>query len=897
MRPTSPRRPASLLALAALLALASAAASAGGSAPQSKDQQKCITSFGNAAAQVAKARAAENERCLKAFGKGKLAPFGTDSLRSCLSRDAKGKVAKQVAKLEKVADKSCSAPGDVPDFGIAAGGTREAAHQAREQATAPLLDVLSENLFGTALACDDDPDGCKCQQAVADGVASLQTAIFAEFARCAKGALRDGAASAGALGACFSDPALPGSVANDGKRRIENRVNRLTKLSATRCAGVAAPEPFPGQCLGLVGDELAACVAQRAECRACLALNAIHGLDEPCDLADDGVDDGSCPGGAVAQQTLAIPSEAEPAETPGTDGVVVTNEKLLAQFGGGDFDLNRATYTRYHFRNPPSAQPDAILILVPGFEGGAGGFKILAENLIPRAFAEAGKVFEVWGFDRRSHQLEDLAGLELAEANADPQLALNWLFGGELGLDLGPLPRRAEFYDAAGDVPFLASWTYLTHSRDIDAVVEAARLAARDANVFLGGHSAGTGFAARYAATDFDLAGAGPAEPGYAKLRGLVLLEGGGGSSAGGPPSEETLDLIEARFDGGLFGAVRDQAPRCLDGATPCTVATEAADCGALPIARCVEPTTAYAELGGLLSPQLLASAESIALQSTFDPDQGQAILQVEQNGVADNTAVAQVPELAALGAVLPPGTAQGVIGRFVDDDGLIASLAFFIAMSVGAEGPVVDGLATWLDTDEADAFPPCPGVDCVTPDNGPLPTASDAGVWGVEREPIRLDRLTLTLYAGETNFTDWYYPSSGLSVTQGLPSLDSAALSLDAPAGRGRRDIDNVTQASAIDVPVIAFGGSNGLAPIGADFLPFASSIGPCAAPSCDGTPRIVDEAVPSAAFPTFGAAAGGFEVHVTEGYSHVDPLAAEDGPENQVIAPLAQFLSRNAP
>ena len=90
----------------------------------------------------------------------------------------------------------------------------------------------------------------------------------------------------------------------------------------------------------------------------------------------------------------------------------------------------------------------------------------------------------------------------------------------------------------------------------------------------------------------------------------------------------------------------------------------------------------------------------------------------------------------------------------------------------------------------EADAFPPCPGPECATPDNGPQPTAADADIWGVEREPIRLDRLTLTLYAGETNFTDWYYPSSGLSVTQGLPSLDSSALSLDAPAGRGLHDV-----------------------------------------------------------------------------------------------------------
>ena len=51
----------------------------------------------------------------------------------------------------------------------------------------------------------------------------------------------------------------------------------------------------------------------------------------------------------------------------------------------------------------------------------------------------------------------------------------------------------------------------------------AARAVAAGGNVFLGGHSAGTGFTARYAATDFNLAGGAP-EPGYLKLRGLILL-------------------------------------------------------------------------------------------------------------------------------------------------------------------------------------------------------------------------------------------------------------------------------------------------------------------------------------------------------------------------------------
>jgi hypothetical protein len=121
--------------------------------------------------------------------------------------------------------------------------------------------------------------------------------------------------------------------------------------------------------------------------------------------------------------------------------------------------------------------------------------------------------------------------------------------------------------------------------------------------------------------------------------------------------------------------------------------------------------------------------------------------------------------------------------------------------------------------------------------------------------------------------------------------NLDSSALSI----GRGRRDIENLTQAANIDVPVICFGGTNGLTAVPGSFTAFASSIGPCTAPSCTGAPRVVSATNPNPAFPTFGGVAGGFEVHMSEGFSHVDIVSAEDGPDNDVIGPLSDFLDRN--
>ncbi len=616
----------------------------------------------------------------------------------------------------------------------------------------------------------------------------------------------------------------------------------------------------------------------------------------------------------VVQETVDIPSAAEPAETPGSTGVVVTHPGLLTQFGGAGFTLNRARYTRHRLAGP-EVQPDAILILVPGFEGGAGNYRVMAQNLLPRARA-GGQIVELWAFDRRSNQLEDLVGNEIAEEFLDPQVSLDWMFGGELGLALHPVlasgpNRRAIFYNTSNDIPFIAHWTSLTFSQDIDAVVEAARLAARNQNVFLGGHSAGTGFTARYASTDFNLTGVGLANPGYAKLRGLVLLEGGGGSTGGAPLTADTLDRIEAKFDGGLFGAVRDNAARCVDGTTACTIGNELVDClGQMP-PKCTPPVTAYSIVPGLLNVRILASSEVATIQAELDPDGGQAILGVDQ-GAPGNNAIDVVPQLAALN-LLPEATAQGGIGSFLDDDSPVAGIAFFVATSLGAPGPVVGGLQTWQDITEG-PLPPA-----VLPNNGPPPTSlTPPLIWGQEKENSRMDRITTGFYKGRTNFVDWYYPNAGLSVTtvagvctsslctvgnvgascaanadcNQAVNLDSSALSV----GRGRRDIEHLTQAANINIPVLAAGGSNGLTPVPGSFIPFASSIGACTAPSCDGTPRIVDASLPNPAFPTFGNVNGGFEVVIAEGFSHLDAVVSEDNADNPITPALADFLLRNA-
>jgi pimeloyl-ACP methyl ester carboxylesterase len=873
-------------------------------------QQACVNALNKDGAKVAATQGKENAACIKSAGKAKLASDQT--AEGCLTADSKGKVAKAKGKTE--ADFAARCADSPPEFGVPAGSAAAVNGAAVAGSLDLLHDVFGADLDAAVAGCAEDSATCKCQQAISNGGEKVAATAFKEFLGCKRSVLSAGASSAADLAACIEDPGTPGSLAADSKGKVAKAVAKLGSDIAKKCdaAGVPSSAGAPGICSELIGSSLAACIGNRVACRVCLSLNAMDGLDADCDRFDDGTSNGSC-GATIVAETTDIPSSAAPPNTPGTPGVQVSNAKLLTQFGGPGFNLNHARYTRFR-ADLDGGAPDAILVLVPGFEGGANNFKILAENLIPRVAAAFGLVVEVWAYDRRTNQLEDTLGLDMAEALGDAQVGLDWLFGGELGLSLSPAlaagpNRRAVFYDEHGDVPFIANWTPLVFSRDIDAVISAARDQAREQNVFLGGHSAGTGFAARYAATDFNLTGTGEPDPGYAKLRGLVLLEGAGGSVSQVPPSEDTLDRIEAKFDGGLFAAVRGNAGRCVDGVKACTIATEATACSGLRPPKCTLPTTAYAVVPGILNPRVLAAVEPAAIQGMTDPNSGQILLQVDQGSVGNN-AVAKVPDLASL-AFLPRSTVFGGIGSFVDDDGVVASLASFVATSVGAPGPVVNGLLTWIDITAG----PMPAS--AVPNNGPPPTSLPAPVWGQEKEVTRLDRMLTTFFAGQSNFVDWYYPSSGLSTTSvsGVCTnntcsagnvgaacsqdadcsqsigLDSSALSI----GRGRRDIENLTQAANIDIPVVSFGASNGLVRAPGNFVPFAQSIGACAAPTCDGRPRVVDATNPNPAFPTFGDRGGGFEVYVSEGFAHVDVLLAEDRADNEVLGPLAAFLARN--
>ena len=863
---------------------------------QTDDQKACILALNKSGAKVAATQGKANSACIKNAAKG-------DELNAtaCLTADASGKVGDAVTKLGEAFTKSC---GTLPDFGPTA--TATVAAGAKDGTVALATDLLSADVTGAVVLSDSDKAAAKCQSAIVATAQKMANTIVKEFQACKKTGLGDDTIQDTAtLEDCLS------IADEDLKGKIAGSQEKIGDSIESKCEGVDLDTTFPGLCQGHTDPAL--CVATRARCSACSVLDVMDGLETVCDRYDDGVvSNGTCGATLLATERVSLAS-VEPDETPGSPGVTVTNPKLLQQFPPSGPDLNRADYVRWRLSGPEIA-PDAILILIPGFGSGVNPLRTLAENLIPKILADKNIRLEVWAFSRRDDLLEDRAGVHVAVAEQDAEIAQDWYYGTELGLTLHPSlvagpNRRAVFYNAQSDIPFLANFTPQVFSQDLDVVVEAA--AAVTPNVFLGGHSAGTGFTARYASTNFNLSGFGPAEPGFAKLRGLVLFEGGGGSTAASAPlSADSIDRMIAKADGGLFGAVRDNAPRCVDGLTACTIATEAADCvGQLP-PKCTTPVTAYSSIGGL-QPQIYAAGEIGAVQWMKDPEFGQVIVQVDQ-GAPGNSAVFVVPGLELLQPPLVPNaTVEGLFGIFLDDDGPTATLLSpALATSMGEPGNPVNGLAAWKDID-GDGFI----SNANRPDNGAAPTTLPGTRWGKEVEVTRIDRHIMTFVAGGENASDWYYAGSGLSTTSvsGVCSAGtctvgksgscatngdcSQSINLDSTAlSATRPDIANLTQAPSINIPVISFGGSNGLTPVAGNYTAFGTSIGTCTAPSCDGTTaRVVDAALPNPAFPTFGNIAGGYEVYISEGYAHVDVVTAEDTPENDIPEKLENFLERN--
>ena len=153
-----------------------------------------------------------------------------------------------------------------------------------------------------------------------------------------------------------------------------------------------------------------------------------------------------------------------------------------------------------------------VLVLMPGTDGGAGDFALLAREIVRRI-----PNLQVWSIDRRSQALEATSMFKRLEAG---QVTLQQAFDYYLGWTVngGTPANHFQFLDPSS-VPFAREWGMKTALDDAHRVVQLAGQKGR--HVILGGHSLGASLAAAYAAWDFN------GRPGYKDIDGIVLIDGG----------------------------------------------------------------------------------------------------------------------------------------------------------------------------------------------------------------------------------------------------------------------------------------------------------------------------------------------------------------------------------
>jgi hypothetical protein len=178
-----------------------------------------------------------------------------------------------------------------------------------------------------------------------------------------------------------------------------------------------------------------------------------------------------------------------------------------------------------------------VLVLVPGFYGGAGDFSLVGRDIVRRAHG-----VQVWAVDRRSQALEDTKVFDAARAG---KVSVKAAFDYYAGWITDPsIKDHFQPLDPA-KYGYAKRWGLSMALNDVRRVVLAARRAGKQ--VILGGHSLGASMATLYATWDFH------GRPGYKDVDGLVLIDGGTLGSFTTPSLADTKKAMAELREGPPF--------------------------------------------------------------------------------------------------------------------------------------------------------------------------------------------------------------------------------------------------------------------------------------------------------------------------------------------------------
>lgn len=194
---------------------------------------------------------------------------------------------------------------------------------------------------------------------------------------------------------------------------------------------------------------------------------------------------------------------------------------------------NMLRITRYRVDADPPLPARAVVVVMPGFLGGAGSVDGIAKSIVRRS--TAGNAYEGWAIDRRSNLLEDTWGEDVAEVFHDPDQANDYYFQGDTVQG-----QTFAGFMTGGQLPWASEWGLATTVGDLRNVLALVPPDQRASRVVLVGHSLGASIVEEYAAWDFD------GTPGYSDLAGLVLVDGVAGSEG-----QTTLPVEQSTYENG----------------------------------------------------------------------------------------------------------------------------------------------------------------------------------------------------------------------------------------------------------------------------------------------------------------------------------------------------------
>jgi pimeloyl-ACP methyl ester carboxylesterase len=189
-------------------------------------------------------------------------------------------------------------------------------------------------------------------------------------------------------------------------------------------------------------------------------------------------------------------------------------------------EQNKLRVVRYRVDADPPRPARAIVVMMPGFLGGAGSLDGIARAIVRRSGADA---FEAWAIDRRSNLLEDTHGLDVAEVQRDPTKARAYY-------EDGATIEGKSFagFKSGVESPWASEWGAATTLGDLRAAIALVPQAERAQRVILLGHSLGGILVEEYAAWDFG------GTAGHQEIAGLVLVDGVSGSEGKAAPFDQT---------------------------------------------------------------------------------------------------------------------------------------------------------------------------------------------------------------------------------------------------------------------------------------------------------------------------------------------------------------------